>query len=90
MLKSFLEIQALDNPFCCLHTGNRTLLYPQWRIQGRGPGASPAPPPPLILDQLKARRAEKIVFWRPPSPLSQGLDPALTLLDFGVIMKDSA
>ena len=48
------------------------------------------PPPPLILDQTKTRRAEKISFWRngpllskslddqlPPPPLSQGLDPVL-------------
>ena len=45
MLKSFLKTQALDNLFCCLHTGSRALLYPQWRIQGRGPRASPPPPP---------------------------------------------
>ena len=43
MLKSFLKIQASDNLFCCLYTGSRTLLYPPWRIQGRGPGASPPP-----------------------------------------------
>ena len=69
MLKSFLKTQALDNLFCCLHTGSRALLYPQWRIQGRGPRASPPPPPPLILDQMEARRAEKIWGGRPPPPV---------------------
>ena len=39
---------------------------------GEGPG--PAPPPPLLLDQTEARRAEKIVFWDAPPPLSNGLD----------------
>ena len=29
------------------------------------PGEGPGGPPPLFLDQTKARRAEKI-FWRPP------------------------
>ena len=69
MLKSFLKTQALDNLFCCLHTGSRALLYPQWRIQGRGRGPRPLPPP-LILDQMEARRAEKNCFWRPGPPLS--------------------
>ena len=68
MLKSFLKTQALDNLFCYLHPGSRALLYPQWRIQGRGRG--PRPLPLLILDQMEARRAEKIVFWRPGPPLS--------------------
>ena len=39
----------------------------QWRIQGRGLG------PPLYLDQIEARKAEKYFFGRPPL-LSQGLD----------------
>ena len=39
----------------------------QWRIQGRGLG------PPLYLDQIEARKAEKYFFGRPPV-LSQGLD----------------
>ena len=53
---------------------------PQWRIQGRGPGAPPSPPPTLFLDQTEVRRAEKNVFGDcPPPPLSKGLDdpPAL-------------
>ena len=40
----------------------------QWRIQGRGLG------PPLYLDQIEARKAEKYFFGRPPPLLSQGLD----------------
>ena len=32
----------------------------QWRIQGRGLG------PPLYLDQIEARKAEKYFFGRPP------------------------
>ena len=43
----------------------------QWRIRGKGPGA------PLFLDQNVARRAEKNLSDRPPSPaphFSQGLD----------------
>ena len=76
MLRSFLKTQALDNLFCCLHTGSRALLYPQWRIQGRGRG--PRPLPPLILDQMEARRAEKIVFGDrvPPYLFGSGIDPA--------------
>ena len=53
---------------------------------GEGPGW---PAPPLLLDQTEARWAEKFFFRAPPpphskvwmtatpSPLSQGLDPAL-------------
>ena len=39
---------------------------PQWRIQGRGPGART----PLFLGQSEVRRAEKIRVWmnRPPPP----------------------
>ena len=58
-----------------------------WRIQGRGPGA---PAPPLFLDQTEAGRKKNLLetaaslskglddWVLPPSPLSQGLDPALT------------
>ena len=50
---------------------------PQWRIQGRGPGART----PLFLGQSEARRAEKIRVWMtPPPPLSEGLDPPLSRL----------
>ena len=38
----------------------------QWRIQGRGPEGPPLPS--LFLDQTKARRAEKKLFWDPPPP----------------------
>ena len=87
MLKSFLKTQALDNLFCCLHTGSRALLYPQWRIQGRGPGASP--PPPLNFRPNGGAKGGKNFGGETGSPLIC-LDPALTLLDFGVVMKDSA
>ena len=58
----------------------------QWRIQGRG---SKGPAPPLLfLDQTEDRRAEKIIFYTAPPPLtsgsgwtgppfSEGLDPLL-------------
>ena len=50
-------------------------------IGGSRGGARGALPPPVFLDQSKARRVEKII-WRPPRLLSQGLwsqglDPAL-------------
>ena len=50
-----------------------------WRIHGSGLGD---PVPPLFLDQTEARRAEKFFLETAPppplpSPLSQGLDPAL-------------
>lgn len=48
----------------------------QWRIQGRGArGLGPT----LFLDQTEAAgpKGRKNFFWRPPRPLSQGLDPAL-------------
>ena len=38
----------------------------QWRIQGRGPRGLG---PPLYLDQIEARKAEKYFFGRPPSYL---------------------
>ena len=37
---------------------------PQWRIQGRGPGART----PLFLGQSEARRAKKIRVWMTPPP----------------------
>ena len=49
------------------------------------------PPAPIFLDLNEARRAQNIFFetgplplisgsgWPPPPPLSEGLDPALTL-----------
>ena len=41
---------------------------------GEGPGG-PAPPPPLVLDQTEAQRAEKNFLETPsPPPLSKGLD----------------
>ena len=58
---------------------------------GEGPGG---PGPTLFLDQNEVRRAEKIFFWdrAPPplsqslddraSPLSEGLDPRLTMVQF--------
>ena len=87
MLKSFLKTQALDNLFCCLHTGSRALLYPQWRIQGRGRG--PRLLPPLNFRPNGGPKGGKKLFLETGSPLIC-LDPALTLLDFGVVMKDSA
>ena len=41
-------------------TGFQDILVEQWRIQGRGAGG-PAPPP-LVLDQIEARRAKTISF----------------------------
>ena len=37
---------------------------------GEGPGG----PPPLVLDQTEARRAEKIFFLRPSPPVISGSD----------------
>ena len=77
MLKRFLKTQALDNLSCCLHTGSRALLYPQWRIQGRGPGASP--PPPLNFRPNGSPKGGKSFLGRPPPPMSgsgSGTDPA--------------
>ena len=42
-----------------------SLSFIQWRIQGRGPGDRP---PPLILDQTKARRVEKNFLETCPPP----------------------
>ena len=53
----------------------------QWRIQGRGArGLGPT----LFLDQTEAAgpKGRKNFFWRPPRPLSQGLDPALKSTHF--------
>ena len=78
MLKRFLKTQALDNLFCCLHTGSRALLYSQWQIQGRGPGASP--PPPLNFRSNGGPKGQKKFFWDPPPPpisgSGSGTDPA--------------
>ena len=81
--KGFLRIFAQTRRVLSLEYNN-----PQWRIQGRDPGG---PGHPLLLDQSEARRAEKI-FLRPgppppylrvgmtaPPPLSEGLNPPLTL-----------
>ena len=47
----------------------------------RGPGG----PPPLVLDQNEARRAEKKFFKAgPPFPLSQGLDDRAPRLSEGL------
>ena len=43
-------------------------------MQDLGEEHGGAAPPPLFLDQNKARRAEKIFFEACPHPLSQGLD----------------
>ena len=57
------------------------ILPPQWRIQGRGPGG----PPPLILDQTEAQRAEeKKLETDPPPTLSRGLDDRAPLLSQGM------
>ena len=60
-----------------------------------GPGGARAPA--LFLDQTEARRAEKMFFEtappphfcqglddRPPSPLSEGLDPPLIYIAWNV------
>ena len=64
----------------------------QWQIQGWGGAGGPAPPP-LLLDQTEARRAEKIFFGdrhpsSPPPPLpfpfSLGLDDRAPPLSEGL------
>jgi len=51
-----------------LEQNNSSLaLSKQWRIQGEGPGRPAAPP--LFLDEIEARRAEKIWGKDQPSPL---------------------
>ena len=48
--------------------------------EGRGgPG-----PPPLFLEQIEARRAEKYIFFGDQGPpLSEGLDPPVNSLHVG-------
>ena len=50
-------------------------LHKQWRIQGRGPGGPV--PTPLIFRPNWDPKSQKNLFWRPPFPLSKGLDPAM-------------
>ena len=42
-------------------------LSSQWRIQGRGPGARPHPPPPLIFRPNWGPKGRKQFFERPPA-----------------------
>ena len=72
-----MKTQALDNLLCCLHPA----AEPFFTLSGgsRGGARGPHPLPLFVLDQMEARRAEK-VFWgdRPP-PISgsgSGSDPA--------------
>ena len=85
MLKRF-ENPSFRQPVVLSSPCSRALLYPQWRIQGRGPGASP--PPPLNFRPNGGAKGGKNFLGETGSPLIC-LDPALTLLDFGVVMKDS-
>ena len=74
---------------------NLVTRWPVWTLgggsRGRARGTRPSPPPPLIFRSKWGPKGLKKVFgdrplpclrvWRtwPPLPLSQGLDPALTL-----------
>ena len=65
MFIRMIHLQGKDITFI-YHWFYEPTTSPQWRIQGRGPGARP---PPLFLGQSEARRAEKIRGWIPPPPL---------------------
>ena len=58
-----IRLQGKDITFI-YHWFYEPTTSPQWRIQGRGPGART----PLFLGQSEARRAEKIRVWMTPPP----------------------
>ena len=57
------------------------IIQLQWQIQGTGHG------PPLLLDQIEARRAEKFLFLRLGPRLSQGLDDPHLICRSGATTK---
>ena len=61
-----IRLQGKDITFI-YHWFYEPTTSPQWRIQGRGPGART----PLFLGRSEARRAEKIRVWmtNPPPPI---------------------
>ena len=63
MFIRMIRLQGKDITFIH-HWFYEPTTSPQWRIQGRGPGARP----PLFLGQSETRRAEKIRVWMTPPP----------------------
>ena len=60
---------------------SQTILLPIGGVSLADPreGRGGSGPPPLFLEQIEARRAEKYIFFgdRAPPHLSEGLDPSV-------------
>ena len=70
-----------------VHLGRNvsTRFAAHWSFSSGSRGGARGPcPPPLFLEQIEARRAEKYIFFgdRGP-PLSEGLDPLVNSLHVG-------
>ena len=86
MLKRF-ENPSFRQPVLLSSHWQQSPSLPSVADPGEGPGTSP--PPPLNFRPNGGPKGGKKFFLETGSPLIC-LDPALTLLDFGVVMKDSA
>ena len=82
---SFLLLKSGKRQKVHLGRNVSTHFVADWSFSGGSKGgARGARPPPLFLDQIEARRAEKYIFFgdRGP-PLSEGLDPLVNSLHVG-------